>query len=396
MAINKKNLSRAGLIILAGIVVSWLIFALRPAPDVHPHEEAPPHSADVIAVELVSRAIVVKSQGTVTAKTAIDVTSQVGGQVVAVSEHFAAGGFFAADEALLQLDPRDYEIALARAEAALADARNVLAQEEGQARQAQREWRELGNERANNLFLRKPQLAAAKASVSAAEAEVRQAQLNLERTAIRLPFAGRTTEVTVNLGQYVGANATVANVYATDVMEVRLPLSARDMQLLNLNASAHGQGLQPLAVKLSFGVGEKTQQWLGQVVRVESVVNTQSRLFYVVAEIRNSDSTANEKSAIATTAGLIPGLFVAAEITSNPYDGVAVLPRKALYKSDQVMVLDEQRRLQLQAVDVLQADENSLVVRGLQAGQWVLSHPPGFIDMGARYNPVHDGGATAP
>src|SRR5690606_19307376 len=146
--------------------------------------------------------------------------------------------FFGAGEALLQLDPRDYETALDQAEAALADARNTLAQEQGQARQAKREWRDLGNEQANNLFLRKPQLAAAEARVGAAEAGVRQAQLNLERTAIRLPFAGRIVDINVNLGQYVSANTVVASVYDSAVMEVRLPLSTHEMQLLNLNANA--------------------------------------------------------------------------------------------------------------------------------------------------------------
>ncbi|MGD9660844.1 MAG: efflux RND transporter periplasmic adaptor subunit [Porticoccaceae bacterium] len=403
MGVNRSNLIRAGAILLAGIVVSWLIIIAKPDPDVHPHEETPPHSADVVAVELESRAVVVNSQGTVTAKTAIEVTSQVSGQVVAVDEHFAAGGFFGAGEALLQLDPRDYETALDQAEAALADARNTLAQEQGQARQAKREWRDLGNEQANNLFLRKPQLAAAEARVGAAEAGVRQAQLNLERTAIRLPFAGRIVDINVNLGQYVSANTVVASVYDSAVMEVRLPLSAHEMQLLNLNANARGEALQPLQVKLRLESGETVQEWLGQVVRVESSVDIQSRLFYVVAEIRNAGvveavGSSGDEAAITTatsTAGLIPGVFVEAEISSNPYVKVAVLPREALYKSNQVMVLDEQNRLRLRTVEVLQADEQTLVVRGLQSGQWVLSHPPGFIEMGARYNPVPSAGGDA-
>src|SRR5690606_35310183 len=98
-----------------------------------------------------TRAVTVVSQGTVVAKTEIDVTAQVGGQVIAVADSFAAGGRSDANEVLLRLDPRDYESALTRAESALGDAERALALERGQARQAEREWRDLGNRAANDL-----------------------------------------------------------------------------------------------------------------------------------------------------------------------------------------------------------------------------------------------------
>ena len=380
--VNKTNLLRAAAILGGGILVSWLIIITKPSPQPEAHLPPPPHRADVQLVTLESRAVTVVSQGTVTPKVEIDITAQVGGEVVAVADNFAAGGYFSAGEPLLTIDPRDYETALARAEAALADARRQLAMEQGQALQAKREWRDLGNRAANDLSLRKPQLAAAEAGVRAAEAGVRQARLDLERTAIALPFAGRVISVAANLGQFVPAGSKVGRVYASATMEVRLPLSAREMHLLNLNPELRHREMRPLAAQLRFDTGAEVLEWQARVVRVESSADTSSRLFYVVAEI--DDKTLDKGGRIP----IIPGIFVEAAISSNPYPEVVALPRSALYQNDQVMVLDGESRLRLQQVEVLQLNARGLVVRGLDDGQQVLTKPPGFIALGAVYTPV--------
>lgn len=419
MTLNKNNLLRAAGILGAGIAISWLIIVAKPEPEHAPHREAPPHIADVVNVELVSQPITVTSQGTVTPKTAIDITSQVSGQVVAVSDHFAAGGFFSAGEPLLTIDPRDYEIALAKAQATLAEAQKALAQEQGQSLQAKREWRELGNKAANDLFLRKPQLAAAKANVQAAEAGVRQARLNLERTAIAVPFAGRVLTVAANLGQYIAAGTKVGRVYAADTMEVRLPLSAEELQLLNIKLDAAHAELKPMAVSLHLPVANQTLSWTGQVVRIESAADEQSRLFHVVAEIsmasqatsthalskqaasqkatsqqgeadkgdQNKADTSEQAPHQAPPPPLVPGMFVAADILSNPYTDIAVLPRSALFESAKVLILDDDNRLQAHPVDVLQIDTRQLIVRGLAPGARVVVKPPSLIELDAVYQP---------
>lgn len=388
MDTRNKNYLRTALILLSGIVISWLIIVSKPEPEPETHQEQPPHNAEVTTVILGSHSITVSSQGNVVPKTEVDITSQVSGQVTAVGEHFAAGGFFKAGEVLLKLDPRDYEIALARAEAQLAEARKALAQEQGQALQAKREWRDLGDQAANDLFLRKPQLEAAQANVRAAEAGVEQAKLDLDRTRISLPFDGRVVSVKANLGQYINSGATLGSVYASDIMEVRLPLTASELKLLNLSAGEKLHEIKPLSVDLFFQAGDDVLHWPGRVVRLEASVDPKSRLFYLVAEVDNRVEEYTESGKPLNKTPILPGTFVDALIVSNPHDNVVVLPRSALYQSEEVLVLDQENRLRLQKVNVLQADSETLIVKGLKNGQQVLVQPPSFMDLGAVYTPV--------
>jgi RND family efflux transporter MFP subunit len=348
---------------------------------------APP-PARVTTVELVDKPIVVESQGTVRPKIEVDLVAQVGGTLVEVAESFAAGGFFGAGDVLVRIDPRDIRIDLAQARRTLAEARRTLAEERGRAREARRQWRELGSEDANELFLRKPQLAAAEAAVEAAEAAVEQARINLERTRISVPFDGRVIEVDANLGQYVAPGATIGRVLATDVMEVRLPLSAREMMLLNLESDA--RELHPLAVTLKTRVASRQFRWRGKLVRIEPVVDRQTRFYHAVVEVEHAYEMDE------THPPLVAGSFVEAEIESNPYEDVVVLPRRSLYETDKVMVLDADNRLRLVPVEVLQIGGETLVARGLEAGRTVVVSPPAFIERGAVYKPVPvgDGGGT--
>ena len=93
-----------------------------------------------------------------------------------MSPRFAQGGFFAVDEPLVKVEDVDYQFLIARAESQVAAARQRLAEEEGRALQAKREWRDLGSVQANALFLREPQLASAKAALRASEADLAAAE----------------------------------------------------------------------------------------------------------------------------------------------------------------------------------------------------------------------------
>ena len=94
------------------------------------------------------------------------------------------------------------------------------------------EWRELGSAEANDLFLRKPQLRAAELAVTAAEADVAASKLALERTVIRAPFDGRVLQKRADVGQFVGNGTPLAQVYAIEALELRLPVSDAQLALL--------------------------------------------------------------------------------------------------------------------------------------------------------------------
>jgi RND family efflux transporter MFP subunit len=297
--------------------------------------------------------------------------SQVGGRVEYVSPRFAAGGFFAADEPLLKLEEIDYQFAISRVESQVAAARQRVAEEEGRALQAGREWRDLGSEQANALFLRKPQLASAQAALKAAEADLAAARLDLARTAIAAPFNGRVSEKYVDLGQFITPGTAIATVYDTDVAQVRLPLTGRQVALLDLplnydNRVAANDAGAPVLLRAEFA--NRMWEWQGYVVRTDASIDENSRLVYAVAEVDKPFA----RAADSDRPPLSPGLFVEATISGRPVPGVALLPRSALRTDGGVMVVGEDQRVAVRPVDVLQSDADRVWVQGLKAGERVI------------------------
>ena len=61
-----------------------------------------------------------------------------------------------------------------------------------------------------------------------------KARLDLERTTITAPFSGRVLKQMVDLGQVVTVGAQLAEVFATDYVEIRLPIRNADLEFVEL------------------------------------------------------------------------------------------------------------------------------------------------------------------
>ncbi len=359
------------LVLAGGLGFAWLLLVGRPAPEPRPPQPEHAPVVQVVYAEPRELALTVSSQGTVQPRRVINVVSQVAGKVQSVADDFAVGGFFDADAELVKVEDDDYRFDLVRARARVADAAQLVATEKGRVRQAAREWRDLGNEEANQLFLRKPQLASAEAALRAAEADLGEARLNLDRTSLRVPFNGRISEKHVDLGQYVSPGSIVARVYATDVVEVRLPLTDRQVGLLDLPLSFDDHssiGEQGAAVTLSARFADREWQWQGQVVRTDASIDVDSRVVYAVVEVERPFARipGSERPPLA------PGLFVNAEIAGRSLAGVSLLPRDALRNSGAVLVVDGNDQLQERPVRVLKSDTGRLWVLGLESRERVV------------------------
>ncbi len=337
------------LVIVLGLVLAVMVVVLKPRPKPKALMEPSYPVVKVLSARYSDTPVWVKTQGSVKPKREIDVVAQVSGRIVAVSEQFAEGGLFAADEALLTVDPRDYQYALLRAESQVKDAEKNVAEEKARTRQAKREWRDLGSAEANDLFLRKPQLAAAQARLEAARADRDQAKLNVERTQVGVPFKGRVLNTSVNLGQFVNMGSKVARVYSADVAEIRLPLSDSEAMLVGLPI----QGDEELPVELMATVAGEARTWQASLVRGDGSMDTQTRQFFVVAEIENP-----------VEQGLPMGLFVEARIEGRKLNDIVTLPRAALYQRDKILRVSNENKLQAVKVQVLEINEQHIQVRG--------------------------------
>jgi RND family efflux transporter MFP subunit len=216
-------------VLIIGAAAAALIASARKTP---PRVDRPPLGplVEVTPVEVTDVPVTVTGHGEVVARVAVDVVPQVQGQAVRVHPSFVAGGFFRAGEVLVVIEPRDYELAVERAQAAVARAKVTLEREQAEAEVAREEWNGLHpGEEPTALVIREPQIRQAEAEHAAAVADLDVAKLNLERTKISLPFDGVVVSESVDVGQFVGNGSRLATVYGTDVVEVRVPLDSREL-----------------------------------------------------------------------------------------------------------------------------------------------------------------------
>ena len=160
MASRKKQFVLSVAFLATAVAIATLLYLNRPPTEIA-EPEYKPVSIDVAEVVRETLRIPVQAQGTVSPLRESSLLSEVTGRVIEVSPNFNVGGFVAADEVLLRIDPRDYETNLLRTQAAVESAESNLAQEKGRAEVALREWQKLPagsqrSEEARDLYLRKP------------------------------------------------------------------------------------------------------------------------------------------------------------------------------------------------------------------------------------------------
>ena len=321
----------------------------------------------VRVVEVRSRTVQleVRSQGTVVPRTESELIPEVSGSVVWTSPALVSGGYFEADEPLLRIDQRDYRANVDRAKAARARARSEHDHAQNHLeRRVDLKERNVVSDAALDDARRSSEVAAANLRDSVVA--LGQARRDLERTEIRAPFSGRVRDEKVDVGQFLARGQAFATIYATDYVEVRLPIA--DAQLAYLDLPLWGRRQvsedQLPEVELSARFAGRDHVWTGRVVRTEGEIDARSRLVHVVARV------ANEVSGDAMP--LPVGLFVQGRIAGRSETEVAVIPRQALRNQSQVLVVDDQDRLRFRAVEVLRVEgENALIASGLADGERV-------------------------
>lgn len=359
------------LVVVAGVGSVMVLAEAKEAPE-KTIEEPRPVSLYVDKVRSERVTVSVGTQGEVRAKTNISLVPQVGGRIVKVSEKFSEGGSFSPGEILIQIEDSDYQLAVTSAEARVAEAAVRLEQEMADARIKAKQWEEwVQDGEPTPLALNKPQVAEAQAKLRAAEADLENARLNLSRTKIQVPFAGRVLERTVGIGQFVGAGTTLGRVFATDVVEVRLPLTDSQLGELALPIGfVAGKDNAP-TVTLKARIGSSERNWTGKIVRVNASVDSQTRLVYAIAEVEDPYGSAADQGM-----PLAVGLFVTADIQGvTPHDAL-VMPRTALRGDDRVYVIDADNKLQIRTISILSTSpEQVIVTGGISAGEQVVTSP---------------------
>jgi len=352
---------------------------IKPPPQTREVAEIDP-LVEVMPLEESAVNFRVTTQGTVRPRTETVLSAEVSGPIVWISPKFVAGGVFEKGEALLRIDPTNYRVAVEQAEALL--------------KQRQIEYEGSKKLRLSG-YRAEADLASAAAALATARAELTRAKRNLERTRITAPYAGRILSKEVGLGQYVGAGTTLARIYAVDYVEIRLPLSERQLGFIDVPEMYRGGEVldedKPL-VRLRVTLGNDEYEWKGRVVRAEGALDATSRQLFVVAQVDNPYGLRAD--------GRPPlkiGSFVQARIEGEVLEDVFVIDRNLHRKNEYVVTIDDDSRIERREIEILWSDPERLVIReGLEAGDLICLTYLNFPADGMEVNVVALDGKPVP
>ncbi|MYM65089.1 efflux RND transporter periplasmic adaptor subunit [Pseudomaricurvus sp. HS19] len=371
------------------VALAVVIKLLQPQPRVHGAMPAPVIKVEAETLQPQTYEFMLSSFGTVQPRTASLLVAQVNGVIVEVNSAFRDGGFFSRGDVLLRIDSRDYAAAAKVAQASWIEAKLALEEEKARAEQAQIDWKRLGNDdAAPDLVLRKPQLAAAEAKVFSARANYEKAQLDLERTQIRAPYDGRVKTIHVDLGQFVSAGSQLADIFATDLLEIRLPLKNSELALINLPEDFRGMDDKTVKLPDVTIISElgPQQHWQGKIVRTEAAIDADTHQLYVIAQIENPFSADNNNRT-----PLKIGQYVTARLQGRQLADAIVIPTSSLYQGSFVYLVSN-GLLQRREVEILFQNASETIIRsGLKTGDTVVTSPLGQVTSGTRVAIVNSG-----
>ena len=378
---NKKLLYPLIVLVLGiGLAVLIALNAPRTIPEAYEPLVA---TVRVIKAEPKAEYLTVTSQGTVEPRSQSELIPEVSGRAVWISPALVGGGSFKQDDVLLRIDDADYRSALVRSEAALkrAEVEFDFAQDELKRTQSLRDKNLASQQQLDNA---RRASWVAEANLSESRAALDQAARDLARTKLTAPFDGLVRNEQVDLGQFVTRGQSIGTIYATDYMEVRLPIAADQLAYLGLPPSTRGQipkAMRP-PVTVAADFGNTRLLWEGELIRGEAEFDARSRMLYGVARLRTDSSDE----------GGLPlpvGMFVQAEIRGRKVDNIIRLPRSAMRDNNQVMVIDADDRLHFRRVSILRLEHDDMLIDGgLAAGELVCVSPLQTVVEGMRVKPV--------
>ena len=381
-----SGLVASGAIVLVSLAIAALLVSRAPEPTrTDPPAQIPFAQTGLAAAG--SGPIPVFGAGTVRPSAEIDIAPQVSGRVVSVDPRFRSGGRVVAGQTLFRIEDDEYRYQVEEAEANLAARRVALLEERERSEIARTQYELYSGSRdgsasgpdASPLTLREPQLNAAIAAVQRDEARLASVNLALSRTVVTAPFDGFVREESVDLGQIVAAGQPVGRLFASDAVEVVVPLSDADAALVPGLWTMEGEGGGRALARVTAEYGSGSYVWDGYVDRAEAFLDAQTRTIDVVVRVPDPFPTG-----AAGAPPLLVGEFVEVEIEGIEVDAYFRLPRAALQPGDEVWMVRD-GAVTIVPVRVLQrADDEVFATGSLAHGAALVTGGLPFATEGMR------------
>jgi membrane fusion protein (multidrug efflux system) len=324
--------------------------------------EAPPPAAPIavatVQVESQQLPFVLETVGRTEGSKEVELRARVSG--ILQRQLYAEGATVAAGAVLFRIDPAPFEIALAQAEAALAE-------EQARNSQARRNADRIKELLARNLVSRNDAdtaisaLEGSDAAMLAAHAKVREANLNLSYTKVSAPIGGITGRALHSEGSLVTAgteSGLLTTVTQADPLWARFALSATEFDTLRA-ATKSGPTLD---VELLRADGTPYPQ-RGRVNFSGSTVDNSLGTVQLRAEFPNKG------------VGLLPGEYVRVRLTGGAQPAI-VVPQTAVLqgpKGPVVWVLGAEEKAEQRIVKTgAWIGEQWRITDGLKSGEVLI------------------------
>ena len=340
-----------------------------------------PAEVSVVTVRTQPVTLTTELPGRTVAYESSDVRPQVNGIILA--RLFEEGDQVRAGQPLYRIDPQPYQAAAASARAALGRARAAIASTGA----LERRYSELVKINAiakqdyDNAVTQAQQ---ARADVAAQQAALRTAEIDLARTTIRAPIAGRIGRSDVTTGALV--TAAQANALTT--------IQRLDPIYVDVQQSS----AEVLKLRQRIMAGEIARE--GGAARVQLKLEDGST-YPVEGELKFTDVTVDPTTGsqairirFANPNGLLlPGMYVRAQLVEGTKAEGLLVPQRAVGRDESghatVMVVGKDSKLEQRAIEAARTVGDSwLVSSGLKPGDRVVMEGAMMLRPGMPVKPV--------
>ena len=336
-----------------------------------------PKDPEVGVVTLAPQSTTLKSElaGRTAAQMVAQIRPQVGG--IVQKRAFTEGAMVKAGELLYQIDPASYQSAQASAKATLARAEATASAARLKAkRQADLFAIEAISQQDNEDA--QTALQQAEADVASARAALETASINLERTRIVSPIAGRVEASTVTPGALVTANQETAltTVQQLDPIYVDIPQSSLEVLQLRKALSSGALKSEGNAARIQLVLEDgSTYAHEGKLQFAGVTVNTTTGAVTLRALVPNPERL------------LMPGMYVRARLDKGTDPEALLVPQPGIGRDNTgkatALVVNAENKVEQRNVEVSEAiGTNWRVTDGLKAGERVIIEGSGKVRPG--------------
>lgn len=345
-----------------------------------PPEVEPPPPALIDAAQAEPATMVsLRQTGFVRPLESVQLSAEIAGRITDVSDRLRRGGFVEEGEVLVHLETRQLQADVGRAEAAIARAEAALAEARVERdRQTQLEAREFASEAALQQAI--VAVASAEAQLTGARADLVAARSRLDDATITAPFDALVLEENADRGDLAQPGTSLAQLVASEAVEVEFGLTPADLDLLGDAERAMGGRvlIHPVAGTARSPEGDPLAA--GVVVDVGPRVEAGSRTVPLIVRVEDPFEVRDGGRPLRIDE------LVELELPISLANRAAVqVPARAIKGGDTVWAVRDEAEVATLVrvqVTVLQRGDDAVVVEGkLPEGTLVmLSDLPGAAD----------------